>query len=524
MTKRYTKEKEYEISSVEIIKKIGGAYQRVNFFPNFVDMTIYQDMFNSTMSGKITFNDATDIPMSLPITGDEFIEIGITYPDTELFSTVTDSFNFQDYEQVLLKNIDEVVGNITNNLFSNNFVYSFISNILSNSGFPSISNLFSNFLNIAGDKKKTLYMLFRVYKLDEQVRIKNKTQEYTLRLVSPEYMWNLKTKLKDNYTQQPISSIVSSFFTYTKDYYEDTNNELFKNKKQQDALIIEETLGLCNYSGINGNPFKIINNLASRAISKTDESSNYVFFQNNAGFNFRSLSSIFKQANTLQFFYRNPNLSVDKQQFLKYDALNFEVFNQMQSFNILDNLRQGLYANKLTSVDYLRGKWYEKEYKIQDEYFKFAHADDQPFMPFSLDGDMMDAPPAKMLLAHSSKEHDVVPHLISNDSSLIDEKIEQWLPNRKSQMMLLNQNKTYARLPGHPSINAGMKCRFDMPDAYGNISKTNPQMPNKYLQGSYVISACSHYISRNEYECEVELIKDSFYSQMEFIDRTEKFR
>lgn len=520
MTSIFNKEKDYEISSIDIIKNVGGEYKRIDFFPNFVNASIYQDIFNSAMSGNITFTDTTDIPYTLPLTGEEFVEIGITYPDTSLANTVTDSFDINDYTDVLLKNIDNVVSNISNNintLINSSFLSSFFTNILSG-GFDNISNFFSNFVGFDFRRKKTLYMLFRAYKLENIVREKNKSQMYTLHLCAPEYIWNLKSKINKNYQQTQISSIVSSFFTYTKDFYEDKNNELFKNKVKQDALLIEETLGLCNYSSINANPFTMINDLASRAISKTDESSNFVFYQNNAGFNFRSLSSIFKQNNTLQFFYRNPNLNVDKQANLKYDAFNFEMFNQLASFDVLNNLRQGLYGSQLQTVDIIRQTWKKYDYNIKDSFDKYNHTDENAQLPFSDLHDALNSPAAKLFLTHSTKDHDIIPHLRANDPFMADEKIENYIQTRAGQMRQIQQNRVYARLPGHPTINAGLKARFDMPDSFGNVEE-NPQKPNKYLQGNYVITAVAHHLNLNNYMCEVELIKDSFANPINYRER-----
>lgn len=510
----FNKQKDFGLHSVELIKpRQGGTYDYYDIRDKFVTATIYQDIFNSVVSGKVVIMDTEDILSNIPLTGNEFFRLGISYPDTSLTGLLDETLTFNE-SSGLIENIDSVLSNINLGGISDvlgNFLTSFFRT--NRESLPSIQNLFSNIQGMTDTKRKLQYFLFRVYKVDNSAMLADNSKLETLRLIAPEYIWNLQTKFNKNFVQEQVSSIVASYFTDLKNFYSDTHPEIYESKLKQDALSIEETSGLINYSSVQTNPFTIINALSSIATSKLDNSANYVFYQNNIGFNFRSLSSIFSQDNSLQFFARNPNIPTDKQAAFKYDALAFEKINRMQSFDTINNLREGLYGSRLLSVDPLRRKFYKKDYKLSEEFFKYNQSESEnPQLQIEENFEGMDKINARQLLLQSSAGHDTTPYLKAYDPTMTDEQVEKISQLRSSQMRLLEQSKNYIKLPGHPSINAGQKCNFSMP----NFASLDQHTKNKYLHGSYVISACAHQITLDKYEIETELIKTDFYSRIQF--------
>lgn len=520
MTNNFTKQKDFELSVVEIIKPLqSGEYERYDILDKMAEVTIYQDIFNSVLSGKLVLIDSADLLSRIPLTGNEFLRIGIKYPDTSLTGLLDSTLSFTE-SGGLIPDIDSVLSNIDfGDIFGSlgSFIGGFLSDFIRSNipELPSIQNLFSTILGLTDFKRKTQWHLFRIYKADNSQHIKDNAKIETLRLISPEYIWNLKTKFNRNFQKEQISAIVAAYFTELKQFFEDTHPAIYAEKIKQDALTIEETSGLINFSSIQTNPFTMINGLCSKAISNLDNSANYVFFQNNIGFNFRSLASIFSQNNTLQFFAKNPNISEDKQNAFKLNALAFEAMNRTQSFDTINNLREGLYGSRLLSVDPLRKKWYKKDYKLSEEFFKYISSsgvagEGQLQIEDNYEG--MDEINARQMLLISTQGHDTEPYLKALDATMTDDQVESIAQLRSSQLRLMEQAKTYVKIPGHPSINAGLKCNFDMP----NFNALDPTTKNKYLQGSYVITSCAHHISTTRYEIEAELVKSDFYSKIGF--------
>lgn len=514
----FSKQKDLEISVCEIIKPLAnGQYEYVNVLDKLIGLTIYQDIFNSVMSGKIMMLDVEDLATQLPLTGNEFLRVGIKYPDTSLTGLLDSTLSFQEVGGALIENIDSILSSINFNNILGDFLGGFFTNFLYDNvtSLPSIQNLFSTILGMTDFKRKTQWHLFRVYKSDNSVLARDNAKVETLRLISPEYIWNLQTKFNRNFSGEQISAIVAAYFTELKEFFQNTHPTIYDNKLKQDALSIEETAGLVNFSSVQTNPFTMINSLSSTAISNLDNSANFVFFQNNIGFNFRSLASIFAQENKLQFFCKNPNISEDKQSAFKLNAMAFETMNRTQSFDVINNLREGLYGSRLLSVDPLRRKWYKKDYQLSKEFFKYTGSENDPAaqnLQIEENFEGMDQINARQMLLQSSLGHDVEPYLKALDPNLIDEQVEHVAQLRSSQMRLMEQAKTYIKLPGHPSINAGLKCQFNMP----NFNIVDRSLKGKYLQGSYVITSCAHHITRFSYEVEAELVKSDFYSKIQF--------
>lgn len=521
MSSVFTKQKDFNLTVIEIIKPLqGGGYETINLIEKLVEVTIYQDIFNSVLSGKLVLIDSADILARIPLTGNEFLRVGINYPDTSLTGLLDATLSFQEPLEGLIANIDDILSEIDfNDIFGGlgSFVGGFLEDLIRSNvpSLPSIQNLFSTILGLTDFKKKTQWHLFRIYKAENSKQVNDNTKLETLRLISPEYVWNLQTKFNRNFQKEQISSIVSAYFTDLKQFFQDTHPEIYAQKLKQDALTIEETSGLINFSSVQANPFTMINGFCARAISNIDSSANFVFFQNNVGFNFRSLASIFAQNNTLQFFCKNPNISEDKQNAFALNALAFEALNRLQSFDTINNLREGLYGSRLLTIDPIRKKWYKKDYKLTEEFFKYIASsgvvgDGQIQIEDNFEG--MDKINAKQMVLFSSKGHDTEPYLKALDPSMVDNQVESIVQLRTSQLRLLEQAKTYIRVPGHPSINAGLKCSFNMP----NFNALDPSTRNKYLQGSYVITSCAHHISLTKYEIEAEIVKSDFYSKIGF--------
>lgn len=518
MSSNFSKQKDLEISSCEIIKPLAnGQYEYVDVLDKLVGLTIYQDIFNSVMSGKVVLLDTEDLATQLPLTGNEFFRVGIKYPDTSLTSILDSTLSFQEVSNAIIENIDSIISSIDFNKILGDFVGDFLTNFLYNNvaSLPSIQNLFSTIIGMTDFKRKTQHHLFRVYKADNSVLARDNAKVETLRLISPEYIWNLQTKFNRNFVGEQISSVVAAYFTELKNFFQDTHPEIYNNKLKLDSLQIEETAGLVNFASLQTNPFTMINSLSSTAISNIDNSANFVFFQNNIGFNFRSLASIFSQQNQLQFFCKNPNISEDKQAAFALNAMAFETMNKTQSFDVINNLREGLYGSRLLSVDPLRRKWYKKDYKLTNEFFKYIGSENDILaqnLQIEENFEGMDQINARQMLLQSSLGHDTEPYLKALDSTMIDEKVEHVAQLRSSQMRLMEQAKVYVKLPGHPSINAGLKCQFNMP----NFNVIDRALKGKYLQGSYVITACAHHITRYSYEVEAELVKTDFFSRIQF--------
>lgn len=75
-----TSEKNYELYKLEIISTNGRG---INIYPQLVELSIFEDIYNSTISGEVMISDSLDFFASIPLNGFEFISIGFSKPGSE---------------------------------------------------------------------------------------------------------------------------------------------------------------------------------------------------------------------------------------------------------------------------------------------------------------------------------------------------------------------------------------------------------------------------------------------------------
>jgi hypothetical protein len=155
------------------------------------------------------------------------------------------------------------------------------------------------------DGLESVKLLFRVYKIDSHhIEPNSKSQRYTLHLISEGGYFNF-TERCGYAVGGKVSDMVNTVMT-----------RHFPEQVWKDRLDVEGTKH--DYSFVlsaHQNPFRAINWLCSKAVSKTDGSySPFMFFETLDGYKFKSLASIMQDAATnnrvIKYFYNTGNLMI----------------------------------------------------------------------------------------------------------------------------------------------------------------------------------------------------------------------
>lgn len=75
--KQYTSEKSYVLKDLTIISTNGTI---INIYPQMIELSIFEDIYNSTISGHIVMSDSQDLFNRIPLSGFEFISIVVGKP------------------------------------------------------------------------------------------------------------------------------------------------------------------------------------------------------------------------------------------------------------------------------------------------------------------------------------------------------------------------------------------------------------------------------------------------------------
>lgn len=465
-------ENDYILNHVKIISHDGKEY---DFSSHFLQFTYEEGIFNIGVHGQLFAIDAVDYPTLLPFIGQERIKISFTRQDEK----------------------------------SEN-----------------------------GDKLEPIEFELPIYKMDGQTQDagSRKRQVYTLYFTSESAFKNLNTRVFKTYKNMPYSDMVEKIYdTYLKDDKPlkggpgDTKPE--KTKYPQTYIVQ------------NMSPTKAILNLSSRSISEEKNGYYFVFYEDRDQFNFVTLSKLAKQKpiSTLKYKLKNVAEQTEgvqhKPKNLEEDLYNTETVKNDSGFDVLKTAMSGEGASSLFSVDPIRRKFSLKAFDLRGEASKEKHNlplvseskyDAVPHMgagkPFKDDSKMFVNPRTNMAMLISDNGQDTHEYISARDKTVTPYNPEDFFLQRESQKNQMLKYVVRTTLSGDPRIRAGCTIEFEVPEFMGKVGKHAPEEKDKYMQGKYLVIAVAHIVERGKYRMNIEMVKDSFFSDIESRNPVEEYK
>ena len=502
----------------------------INLKAAWSDLNIYEDMFANSLTGSIRLVDGIGLMESVPIIGEETINIKIRTAGLkrEREENVTGPFAGSQNEGII-------------------------------------------------DIK------FRVVKISDITKLNEGTMTYTLALVSEEYILNLKQKVKktslDPVSLEPrrVSSVVRSIY---KQFFEKGRSGVAK------KIFIEPTKNPTNLIIPNYTPFKAFNFLAGRAVSagKHAVGSSFVFYENIKGFFFISMETLMagggtgytaeaETASPEELVYTPPESPVketyvvqpkrlrakgDNAKNVAIEMTAVDSYQFSSNFDVLENIRKGMYTNTLLTHDLVRMTYEKLEFDyfsgddqgsevIIDEetggvevkdYAKAAKDARSFYDTFThLEKGRLCTPNQTALRKNTSKEeallcfyptnfgHDVVfkedlgsegvRGSLKSSLNIVPNRVEQWMQSRLVQSQQINNIKLNIRAAGLSTRTVGDLIEFKMPTTFvEDRDGITQSQQHKYLSGYYLITKLRHHFTTEKYEIEFEAIKDSLKSSV----------
>lgn len=329
---------------------------------------------------------------------------------------------------------------------------------------------------------------FHVYKMTDRLLVGDRTVAYQLHFMSVESLVDTNKKISKVYSGK-ISDIVTTFI---KD-----KTEGFESKKN---VFIEPTRNSIKYISNYWSPVKNLQFLAENGLSE-NKSPSYVFFENRDGFYFISLESLYKGQVVQEFVY--DRYTRDTVQ-MGGNALNIiEDYKRISEYSIpvafdyMDRIRSGLMASRLFSYDSTKKTYTAKNYVAAERFGSQVHLNKYPI--FS---------DAASFRANA--------HLINYNrafetfSSFGDTTNARILQDRISILRMAEANKMQITVPGRTDYSVGQVVSVKLNKAQPiEKRETESDYMDEMFSGKYLIAAINHYITRDNHECHMELIKDS---------------
>ena len=420
---------------------------------------------------------------------------------------------------------------------------------------------------------------FRVVKIGRVTKLNDQMLTYKLTLVSEEAIINLKQKVKksalDSQSFEPrkISDVVKSLY---RQFFQ-------RGRSKSKKIFIEPTKNLTDLIIPNQTPFKAFNFLASRAVSagKHAVGSSFVFYETIRGFFFISMETLMaggglgygtvagapgspqelvytKSENPVKETYviqpKRLGAQTNELKNVAVEMTSVDSYSFSSNFDVMKNLQNGMYANRLLTHDLVRMKYdtldfnlvektaLSEKIKVNDEtgstevmeFLEQAH-DAKNFsdnfthlgggLLSSEKQDALGSPESKISFYPTNFAHDIIfkealgskgvhgePKNLSSPN-IQPSRVEQWMQSRLVQSQQMNNIKLNIRAPGLSTRTVGDLIEFKMPTQY--LEDRDGQTQSKhhtYLSGYYLITKLRHHFNREKYEIEFEAIKDSFAS------------
>ena len=354
--------------------------------------------------------------------------------------------------------------------------------------------------SVGGDENNKIDKLFRIYKMDNKKQQGNMyTMSYCLYFCSEEMLLNEQYKVCKAYPNQEI--------------YKNIIDILLNKLKVSPNRIgaIESTYGSYDFVIPTIKPFDAINWMSVYARSALGTNgSDMVFYEDKYGFNFRSMQSLMKNPIYHNYTYNPKNTDPSN---LNSDASNVLTYEFLNSFDTLNGINSGMFANQLISVDILtRSKKVTNfDYGGYQKDSKTVKLNPNPIInqyQNRFQDELNQTSQAVLKLIFSNFSQDSSSYLKQFPGAVAHNiYAETYIPYRTAQLSLSNYTRLKISVPGDSNLTVGMVVGF-------SIKSTNPLStdPDLFYSGNYLITAVRHLIT-NRYITVLELAKESVPTQ-----------
>lgn len=354
-----------------------------------------------------------------------------------------------------------------------------------------------------GDTVNQVDKLFRVYKIDKRKPEGNQnTESYCLYFCSDEMLLSEQYKVSKSYKNGAIvDDIKDVLTTYLK-------------VPVTKLSIFEQTYGTYDLIIPNIKPFDAINFLASYARPVADNTgADMIFFEDKTGFNFRSIQTLIQQSPYVNYSYEPKNYTQDTNKKV-FTVLTYEI---MDSFDTLQGLNSGVFANRLLSIDPLLRRYMTTDFNYATYAAQEASLNKYPVinnMKNRRDDMLTDSAEAFYRMTFTNYNQYESPLIKANpDAAGRDVFAATFMTHRTAQLNLVNYTRVKISVPGDPGLTVGKVVNFSL------LSK-NPtnKSADSFYSGNYLITALKHLFTTTEYKSVVELAKDSTVNQYSNVD------
>jgi hypothetical protein len=337
--------------------------------------------------------------------------------------------------------------------------------------------------------------VFRVYKLAKRKLEGNPNKEsYILYFCSDEMLLSEQYKINKAYKNTLVSNNIKDILT---NYLKVPSNRIG---------TIEDSYGTTSFIIPRLKPFDAINWMQIYARpNASNPGADMLCYEDKNGYHFRSLQTLMKQSPYFAYTYKPKNLdSTD----LQSEVTNVTTYEILDSFDTLNGIHSGMFANKLISVNPLTRSRIETKFDYADYQNVSKKLNSYPLVDNSTNrlGDQINkTADANLKLVFSNFGNKDLPKIAAAPGSTSNDiYAETYIPFRTAQLALANYTRVRISVPGDTNLTVGKVITFNLASR-----KPGSKVLDRYYSGNYLVTGVRHLISLTEYKTILEITKES---------------
>ena len=401
-----------------------------------------------------------------------------------------------------LKNMMIEVG-YTEDLF-NNVSYGYVVITEAMGYIETLAMMGNEFLRLTfsktGEPFNQIDKVFRVFKLsDRKLEGTTYKESYTLHFCSEELLLSSQYKISKVYKSETVSNMVTDIL---QNYLEIPDDRMG---------VIEPSYGNYSFTLPTISPFDAINWISIYARpTPSNPGADMVFYENKDGYNFRSLQTMMLQTPFRTYTYKPKNVNYSDINYSVFNVITYEILN---SFDSLDAIHSGIFANQLISANPITREIKITNFDYNDYQNKSKKLNAYPITNNFTNrfGDGLNQTPqavTKLVFSNFDSKFNSYISNASASASAPDIFAETYIPYRTAQLALANYTRLKISVPGDPTLTVGGIITFDL-----TTKRPDSSDLDRYYSGNYLITAVKHQIGLTEYITILEITKESVPTQ-----------
>jgi hypothetical protein len=343
---------------------------------------------------------------------------------------------------------------------------------------------------------------FRIYKQSERSNENQNSELFVLSFVSDELIYSDQQRINQSY-ENVYSEIVKKILS---DYLKVPENNL--------GGAYDDSVGLRKIVIPNLRPLEAIEWCAKRAVDEM-QSPNFLFYQNQTGYNFASLSKLLTNPDILDIKFEPKNTKGSNPFTEISSARSLEVVAQD---DVVQRTRSGVAAGKFIGFDPMTRTIATKKVSFGDHYDKMKHSNDNPNVSVIQNREgvnNVEAFDSKKVVNFFAAARQYSKYIQKHEPESIskEDNTEEYIFQRKALIKNLMARRVKVTMPGNFQLTSGFNVNLIVSN-FGRKDKGDSN-DDLSLSGKYIIVASRQIIGYEKHETVIEVATSS--SANEFV-------